>query len=170
MSEVDLAVNLLKTKLTFHLYHGLWSKFDFNHFNINDVEFKETKFLNEPGEAMHEDMNALPSNKGGIYFFYIRSGVVVNSDYLVYIGRAWITESQNLKKRCRSYFQTYPGSRAKINRMIKEWGPYLYLRYIELDNNEIITELEKKLINSMLPPFNDEIPDKETKDAVKAFQ
>lgn len=85
------------------------------------------------------------------------------------IGRSWLTEHQHLKKRVRSYFQKYAVERPKIKRMIKYWGPHLFIRYIELTDNDIINEIEEKLINSILPPFNDKIPDKKIKQAVSAF-
>lgn len=53
--------------------------------------------------------------------------------------------------------------------MIREWGPYLYIKYIEMTDNDTIKALEKKLINALVPPFNDEIPNKTIKRAVDAF-
>lgn len=169
MEEIDLGEKINNTKITFRLSPDLWSTFDFMHFNLSTITFKEVKFLSETNDDLHPDMNSLPNDKGGIYFFYIRSVIIPNTDFLVYIGRAWYTEYQNLRKRVRSYFQKYPNERPKINRMIKYWGPYLYVRYIEISNNEIINELEEKLINTNIPPFNDKIPDKRIKEAVSAF-
>lgn len=40
---------------------------------------------------------------------------------------------------------------------------------IALSDNQIIDKVEEELINKILPPFNDEIPDKNIRDAVKAF-
>lgn len=59
--------------------------------------------------------------------------------------------------------------RPKIKRMIDSWGPYLYIRYLPLDDNSIIEALEKELINKILPPFNDFIPDVDIRNAIKAF-
>lgn len=169
MDEVDLIRKLGTTKVEFKLVPELWNDFSIDDFNLNDAVFCEIKFLNEDGDDMHEQMNQLPSDTGGIYFFYIRTGILKNSDHLVYIGRAKHTDAQNLKKRCRSYFQKYPNERPKINWMIREWGPYLYLRYISLTDNTLISKLEENLINALLPPFNEEIPNKTIKRAVSAF-
>ncbi len=53
--------------------------------------------------------------------------------------------------------------------MFKYWGKELHLAFLVLDDNMNIIDLEKKLINSLLLPMNDEIPDKEIKQATKAF-
>ncbi|OMF28674.1 hypothetical protein BK133_18655 [Paenibacillus sp. FSL H8-0548] len=166
MEEIDLIRKIHSTKIEFKMCPDLWG---LEGIDFSQTTFKETKFLNDLGTAMHENMNNLPSTSGGIYFFYIRPGILPNTDYLVYIGRAKYTDSQNLKKRCRSYFQKYPNERPKINTMIREWGPYLHLRYMELTDNHLISSFEEKLINSFIPPFNDEIPNKTIKRAVSAF-
>lgn len=169
MDEIDLGEKINNTNVTFRLCPDLWSTFDFEQLDLHTTDFSEVKFLNDSNEELHPEMNSLPTDKGGIYFFYIRSNVIPNSDFLVYIGRAQYTEHQNLKKRVRSYYQKYPEERPKINRMIKNWGPYLYVRYLEITDNDLINELEAKLINSNIPPFNDAIPDKKIKRAVSAF-
>jgi excinuclease UvrABC nuclease subunit len=89
----------------------------------------------------------------------------------MYIGKADITERNSLRVRCKKYFGEYKSKegRPKIQRLVKYWGKYLHLKYIELDDNNLIKRLEINLINSILPPFNDYIPDKKTRDAKKAF-
>ncbi|MEX1029107.1 MAG: hypothetical protein WDZ91_03560 [Paenibacillaceae bacterium] len=169
MEEIDLGEKINNTTVSFSLSPELWGAFDTNQFDLSAITFNEIKFLNDSNDDLHPDMGNIPNDKGGIYFFYIRSIIVPNTYFLVYIGRAWYTEYQNLRKRVRSYFQKYPNERPKINRMIRYWGPYLYIRYIEMTDNDIINDLEERLINSNIPPFNDKIPDKRIKDAVSAF-
>ncbi|OMF34935.1 hypothetical protein [Paenibacillus peoriae] len=166
MDEVDLIDKMKNTEIKFKLCPELWNK---EELDWSEFTFFEKKFLNDDVTAMHQSMDDIPSNTGGIYLFFIRPGIIPNFDYLVYIGRAQYTSGQNLKKRCRSYFQKYPKERPKINWMIREWGPYLHIKYIELTDNDTIKDLEKKLINSLIPPFNDEIPNKTIKRAVDAF-
>jgi len=166
MDEIDLIQRMKSTNISFKLCPDLWK---LEGLDWSQVTFHEKKFLNNDGTEMHESMEDLPAEVGGIYLFYIRPNILPNSDYLVYIGRAQFTAGQNLKKRCRSYFQKYPNERPKINWMIREWGPHLHIRYIELTNNDTIKDLEKRLINSLVPPFNDEIPNKTIKRAVSAF-
>ena len=85
----------------------------------------------------------------------------------MYVGRAHISTTQNLRKRCSQY--PVEKKRPKIKRMIEQWGKYLYIRYLPLDNNATIDIVESELINKILPPFNDEIPDQKISAAVKAF-
>lgn len=133
--------------------------------------WREAKFLNNRNE-LHSEMGTLPGDKGGIYLFTIRGEILgYLSDYLAYIGRAQLTSTMNLKKRCRSYLTEYKGQdpRPKVKRMIKNWGQHLYVRYFVIDDNTKIEELEKALINSLLPPFCDQIPDKRINRAVRAL-
>ena len=44
----------------------------------------------------------------------------------------------------------------------------MYCSYIELDDNELIMQIETELINKLILPFNDKIPDKKIGFAVKA--
>ena len=53
--------------------------------------------------------------------------------------------------------------------MLKGWGEYLYIRYLPLTDDLELEKIEAELINKILPPFNDKIPDKKIRDAVKAF-
>lgn len=170
MEDIDVVgPNIAVSKLDFILNVDFWSDFDRDLLNLHEQDWKEVKFLNDTGEEMSPEMNDLPSDQGGIYFFYIKSNVIPGNAYLVYIGRAFCTDSQNIKKRCRSYFQKYLKERPKIRRMIRTWGKHLHLKYICLNDNELIGKLEAELINTILPPLNDSIPDKIIRDAVKAF-
>ena len=51
--------------------------------------------------------------------------------------------------------------RLKIANLKRLWGPYLYVRYLALpeEDNDCIDELEKELIKTVLPPFNDQYPE-----------
>lgn len=122
----------------------------------------EIKFLHNNGIDVSEEIKNLPADTGGIYMFFIK-GIIIShfENYLAYIGRAQYTNSQNLKARCISYYYEFfkKDRRPKIARLIEKWGPFLYLRYYSSKDNDHIQIVEKKLINAILPPFNDEIPD-----------
>lgn len=109
---------------------------------------------------------------GGIYIFFIWPKTIPkNHKIIMYVGRAHLTDSQNLRKRISEYYGYAPPSheRPKISRMIAQWSEYLYCSYLELDyTNDIIDVIEKDLINYNLFPFNDDIPDTTIGDAVKA--
>jgi hypothetical protein len=159
-------------QIEFKICPTLWVDGDFIEKIITTKDIKEIKYLNDSGTSFCEDIQTLPQN-GGIYFFVIKSITLPQlANYLVYIGRAQKTENQNLRIRCKKYWQNYSrdDERPKIARMIKQYGQYLYLRYIDLGkDNDLIIDLEAKLINNLLPPFNDEIPSKKIREAVKAF-
>lgn len=168
----DFADSLHRTEISFTLSPDLWRQFSFNDIDFNTVSWLECKFLNADGTGLNNEMNSLPKTRGGIYLFYVKAGIIPGiSDYLMYIGKAETTNRNSLSVRCKKYYReyTHKDCRPKINRLISIWGEYLYLKYIPLDDNELIVRLEKALINSLLPPCNDYIPDKKIRQAKKAF-
>lgn len=169
---IDFACRMHNHQVSFHLFPELWEEFSCVGIDLGTIGWMETKFLSDDGSKLNDGMSNLPNDKGGIYIFYTKCNVLPGiSNYLMYIGRARITDSHSLRVRCRKYFGEYTrdDGRPKIQRMIGQWGKYLYLKYIALEDNDLITRLEASLIKSIVPPFNDEIPDKKIKEAVKAF-
>ena len=159
-------------KIVFNICPDLWT--DANHIlsKLKHKKVKEIKFLNRTGTKLNSQVNSLPLN-GGVYFFIVKaSSLPDTANYLLYIGRAKKTNSHNLKIRCKKYFTKYNNEkeRPKISRMIDAYGKFLYLNYFDLgEDNDLISDLEKRLINNLIPPFNDFIPEKTIRDAVKAF-
>ena len=128
----------------------------------------KVKLLDNDG-AKNPKLSTIPNDKGGIYLFLAKTHILPESHlYLMYIGRAHKTQYQNLRKRCSEY--SAKTMRPKIKRMIEQWGQYLYIRYLPLDDNTKIDKIEAELINKILPPFNDEIPNKELQAVVSAFR
>ncbi len=168
--ELGATINCHEIK--FNICPHIWTDADFVLTRLKGKKFREIKLLNDSGTDLNEQIESLPLN-GGIYFFIVKSTTLPDiASYLLYIGRAQKTKTHNLKIRCKRYFTKYNNEkeRPKIARMIDYYGKYLYLRYVDLgDNNEMIVALEEKLINNILPPFNDLIPDKTIRDAKKAF-
>ncbi len=171
-SAFDIGEKIKIHELTFNLCPELWNNYCYDELHIDSLDFKEIKFLNENGDALNDKIKLISNASGGLYFFIIKTDISANlPGYLVYIGRAQLTANHNLRVRIKSYFSTYlkEKERPKITRMIKYWGNNLYVKYVEVSGNKHIEEIEKKLINSLLPPLNDMIPDKIYKDAIKAF-
>ena len=169
MAEIDIFTSLPTSKVHFIINPFLWDSFDATiKTELHSVPvWAESKFLTENGE-INPEMNNIPSNSGGIYLFVAKPNLIPNThSYLLYVGRAHFSSAQNLKKRCREYIKEK--SRPKVKRMIDSWGQYLYVRYLPLTNNELIDSIEAEIINKIIPPFNDSIPDKQIRDAVKAF-
>ncbi len=164
--EIDVCTSISSSRIHFIVSPELWECFDMNLSAIINCTWEEAKFL-DLDNNIHPSMHNLPINKGGIYVFIAKPNIIPNTHmYIMYIGRALNTQTQNLRKRCGEY---YAEKRPKIKRMIESWGKYLYIRYLPLEDNSQIEALERELINRILPPFNDAIPDMEIRDAVKAF-
>ena len=162
--------------LKFTLSPTLWQDADeINHY-FSTLDIKSIKFFNDDCTQINENIIDLPNDKGGIYFFILKNDVLPNlSSHIMYIGRAHNTKSQNLRKRCSVYFNQYYKNHTKrphIHAMLNKWSNHLYLYFIELTDNDEINEIEEKLINNIIPPFNHDIPHTELKrvrTAVTAF-
>ncbi len=159
--------------LPFNLYTPLWEKFKYTKSNIDFVNWTSIKYLDITGTSLNSLVNSVPNNQGGLYLFYVKCKVITGlTEYPLYIGRAQFSTTQNLRKRVKEYFQKFSkdNERPKITKMIKYWGKDLYLAYLPLPTNKNIVTLERELINSLLLPMNDSIPDKKISTAVKAFK
>ncbi|MBL1410965.1 hypothetical protein [Sphingobacterium faecale] len=169
----ELGEELKLRILEFKLHSGLWSKFNkVGKVDLSLSNWKEIKYLNASATGLHIDTATIPNGSGGLYLFTIKCDIIPGmTQFPVYLGRAQKSDTQNLRKRCKEYYQKYARSneRPKITRMFKYWSENLYLYFLPLANNQDIIDYERDLINSLLLPFNDEIPEQETRQAVKAF-
>jgi len=171
MEEIDVIYNIMsESRIHFILNTALWDEFDDKIKNIihSFGTWAEIKFLDKNGNY-NPELDTIPNDKGGIYIFIAKTGILPADThlYLMYIGRAFCTETENLRKRCKKY--SAKQDRPKISRMIQQWGKYLYIRYLPLDDNRMIDNIESELINKIIPPCNDKIPNKNIQRAVKAF-
>ncbi|MEX1013572.1 MAG: hypothetical protein WDZ80_00230 [Candidatus Paceibacterota bacterium] len=151
-----------KFDVVYYLFPERWKKVSIDDSILREENWsEEIKFLDKLDSGISDEIKSISNKVGGIYYFFIK-GVVLPSfeKYPAYIGRAKYTDSQNLRKRCMEYYTEYfkKDTRVKISKMIKKWGSYLYLRYLPLEDNELIVNTEASLINGILPPFNDRIP------------
>ena len=168
MEEVDvIKKSLSETKVHFTISPLLWDRFSKEISIFTQRQWSEVKFLDND-LRIHPNMRTIPNNCGGIYSFVVKPDLVPNSHlYLLYIGRAQYTDNQSLRKRCSEYPKE---DRPKIQTMINNWGKYLYIRYLPLtESNDIINKTEAELINAILPPCNDKIPNKTIRQARAAF-
>ena len=120
------------------------------------------KYLDGNGH-ISDKINQLPNDEGGIYMFFIQGQTLPSSEmYLAYIGRARCTTNQNIRKRVKEYLResSRKNGRHKIKRLFRYWKDYLYIRYFSTKDTTLIEEGERTLIRAVLPPFNDDIPDK----------
>lgn len=137
---------------------------------IRDIEnwSPEIKYLNDPGDDISQEIKSLPSDKGGIYMFFIKGlNLSFVENYILYIGRCKYTATQNIKKRAREYFND---NRPMIKKMFRLWKEHIYYRYYPDINNYNIDCNEIQLIRALLPPLNETIPDKlEPQETIPAF-
>jgi hypothetical protein len=171
-SAFELGEHLVSRQVTYIASPFLWEKWDIGTIDLSFDKWTIIKYLDEDGNDFNTEIEKLPNNKGGLYLFFVNcSNIPGISELPFYVGRAQLTEGQNLRKRVREYFTKFArnNERPKITRMFKYWGNELHLAFLELDDNSDIVDLEKKLINSLLLPMNDEIPDIEIRQAINAF-
>lgn len=148
--------------IKFTLSPTLWQNADEINTYFNTLTIQSIKFFNDDCTEINGNITTLPNDKGGIYFFILKNDVLPNlSSHIMYIGRAHLTTHQNLRKRCREYFTKYykdHTERPHIHTMLNNWSNHLYLYFIELTDNDEIDDIEEKLINNIIPPFNHDIP------------
>lgn len=171
---MELAAEIRLHQVNFTLCPSLWSTFDFSHFDCNNATWHEVKFLNDDASGLHSDMDRLPTNSGGIYIFFVKPPIMPNAvNYLMYVGMTKLSSRGNLRTRCKSYYYEYNSPndviRPYIGTLISQWGKYLYIRFIHVDNNDFIEELENKLIAALKPPFNHDIDIKRIGREISAY-
>ena len=168
MQKID-PMGIPEFKKTFCMHPGFWEDIDAEVAKAvsSPDDWSEAKLLNRKGDK-HSQLRKIPNDMGGIYLLYVKPDIVPEVHrYLMYIGRAQKTAGQNLRKRCLEY--PTETDRPKIVSLIEQWGQHICVRFLPLDDNNLIDKIEKELINIILPPCNDRIPDKKKQAAVKAF-
>jgi len=171
-SAFDFGEELNNRKVVYYFHRPLWERFNYPTLDLNFEAWEKKKYLNALGNDLSDGIDDIPNNTGGLYLFFIKCPIIPGiTEYPLYIGRAQKTEGQNLRKRVKEYWQHYylQKERPKITRMIRYWGNELYLAYYPINDNAIIINLEKDIINSTLFEMNDQIPDTEIKQALSAF-
>lgn len=167
-----LGEELNNRKVEYILYNKMWTNFNYPTINLSFANWTAIKYLNSTGSAFTKTINTIPNNTGGLYLFFIKCNVITGiTEYPFYIGRAQYSKTQNLRKRVKEYFQKYSKNdeRPMIYRMFEYWSKDLYVAYYPLKTNKSIISIEKDIINSLLLPMNDQIPDTNIRKAVKAF-
>lgn len=171
----DLITHLKKDSIKLMLPTQLWS--DINLAILKLVTQKRKwhtfKYILNNGSINSRAIDKIDDTKGGIYVFSISPEIIPKRQrVLMYIGRALITTSENLKLRIRSYYYNFHGKenweRPKIQELFNNWETYMFCSYFEIDNNSTIEAVEDELINKLLPPCNSKIPDKKISAAVRA--
>lgn len=177
--NIDAFINTDDNVLTYHCkyYHdpARWNEASLTvKKQINELPWSDyIKYLDKEGHVSSELDQILPQNAGGIYLFFIQGQTIPSCEmYLAYIGRAFFTGSENIKKRVKRYLweSRYSKGRPKIARLFKHWKDYLYIKFCYTTDNALIEAGESTLIRAILPPFNSDLLDKIIfKEPKKAF-
>jgi hypothetical protein len=172
ISAFELGEQLNNRKINYILHKEMWNKFNYPELDLNFSNWNKVKYLNDDASNFSLEINTVPNSSGGLYLFYIKCPIVIGiTEYPLYIGRAQLTEGQNLRKRVKEYFQKYSknNERPKIFKMFQYWSRELFLAYYPLIENNTIINIERDIINALILPMNDLIPDKQIREAIKAF-
>lgn len=161
--------------LTFkiHPVPARWEEYD-NFYGLKAEDWKCVKFYDESGNVSDE-VKRIPSDKGGIYIYVVKPVIlpIAECAYIMYIGRAHNNgKSINLRKRVFHYINEsndmYKG-RIQIRKLFNIYKKYLYVMYIQMDNNDDIDKLEKELVSAIVPPINDDLMQPSLKKAAKMW-
>jgi len=151
----------------------LWEAFDVGNLSVDISHWECLKMLNEQCDDLNRQVSMIPTEYGGIYVYVIKPPVIPEcGEYIMYIGKATKTNTQNLRKRVQSYKRELGKNyeRDKIHRLFSKWGKYVYVRYLPVpDAKEKIEALEDSLIAALTPPCNPQIRSRRVKCAINAF-
>lgn len=136
---IDLQDELKTYTQEFRLWPKGWGKIN----DIGDLNWITVKFDEEGLEKV--------PNKPGIYSIVINPGVTNHPNrYLCYIGKT----ERPLKVRIKEYLLEAKSSKGRpaIIRVLNKWNEYIEISLVEIEK-EKIDELEKKLNDAFIPPF-----------------
>jgi len=102
---------------------------------------------------------AIPGDLGGVYTFVLLPGSANHPHFgfLCYVGKA---EKQSLRDRFQQYLYEQQRAesktrRPKMHRFLKSFPKHLYFCYATVNDASQISEIEKSLQDSFIPPINE---------------
>ncbi|EBU9877570.1 hypothetical protein DM338_24025, partial [Salmonella enterica subsp. enterica serovar Livingstone] len=117
---------------------------------LPNLEWKKVSFSLDARDC-------IPKEKG-VYAFAIDIGdsKLPVTSYILYIGKAGDLNSQNtLWNRYYDYIKTQRrNDRPRIHEMLNLWKNHLSYYYAVVSNDQSTGELEKTLLNILIPPYN----------------
>ena len=156
----------------FSLVPSRWKEFK-NVLNLTEADWSECKYFDRPNHV-NDSIRQIPNNKGGIYMYVVKPPLPVRyMSTIMYVGRAHSNGTkQNLRKRIREYLyesRNVCDGRTSIRALFDRYADYLHVVYLPLENNDEIDQLEKSLIRTIIPPFNQDLTQKSLRDGRNAF-
>lgn len=171
IKKIDVVQDLQKMTWAFCLSTELWGKYRENP-KFDFSKLVKIKYFGESNNVLSNEVSEIPMDKGGIYIYVIENSVVpCIGSYIMYVGRARKTKTENLRARAKSHFSKYSRheENERIERVFDNWSQHVYLLYLPLDTNEEVDCLEKELIVSLTPPCNKDYPSPKIRRKLSAF-
>lgn len=102
---------------------------------------------------------AIPDDVGGVYTFILLPGAANHPQcgFLCYVGKV---QSQSLRDRFKQYLYEQgqaeaKSRRPKVHRFLKRFPKHVYFCYAKVEDPTMITEIEKGLQDTFIPPINE---------------
>ncbi|EBP0009264.1 hypothetical protein HX37_00005 [Salmonella enterica] len=147
MSEEEkLKADVLRHKTKHVLYPPFFQLIN----ELPDLEWRKVKFT-------ADSRRHIPKEKG-VYAFAIDLGTskLPGTSYILYVGKAGDINSDNtLFNRFYDYIRTQRrNNRPRIHDMLTLWKDHLSYYYAVVADGQSTGELEEKLLNILIPPYN----------------
>lgn len=146
----------------FCLNPSSWKKYSSSY----NFDWKSVRFVKSSKNSIPEE--------SGIYAFFVRPGIANFKDnsYLMYIGKAGDNNDNNLRKRFMQYiYGKKSDDRPKLKWFFKTWNKYIYFCYSEVTSDQVsLKDLEEKLNDAFIPPYNENDFSVEVRKIVKVLR
>ncbi len=158
-SEQELTQPFADIKWNFCFSTDLWKAYKDERIQLQNLQC--IKYF-EAGELSKKNIKKIPNTSGGIYFYVLKNPIL--PDYSVacmYVGRARYTESENLRKRAQSHYADYKSGKEneRLIRLFNIYKDYVYYLFLPVhETNDVIDNIEKRLINALTLPCNKDYP------------
>lgn len=173
IKKIDVIQELHLMTWPFCLSTELWQKHRDRKSSVDLSKIKKIKYFDEYGTKLSTEVNQLPRDKGGIYLYVIENSIIANAgSYIMYVGRARITDNENLQNRAKSHYSQYlrHEENERLERLFDNWKPYIYFLYLPIEGgNDQIDLVEDELIVALTPPCNKEYPSPKIRKKLSAF-
>lgn len=159
IKKIDVIQDLQPMTWPFCLSTELWENYERRRSEIDLQKLEKIKYFD--GEILSSEINNLPNDKGGVYIYIIDNSVLsCSGSYIMYVGRARKTDTENLRKRAKSHYSQYVRheENERLEKLFDNWKKYIYLLYLPIDGNDEIDLAEDELILALTPPCNKDYP------------
>ncbi|MCM1213827.1 MAG: hypothetical protein NC331_01005 [Lachnospiraceae bacterium] len=161
IKKIDVVQNLQSMTWPFCLSTELWRTCINDSFIVDLNYMKKIKYFGNNSNMLSSEVNDLPDDSGGVYIYSIENGIVPSlGSYIMYVGRARKTKSENLRARAKSHYSQYKRheENERLERLFDSWDQYVYFSYLPINGNNLIDLVEEQLITALTPPCNKEYP------------